>query len=217
MSTRCRSIVGLLAVAAVGALAACGVGVDDSPRALEVEASTTTVAATPSVGQVSSVLYYVREGTLMPLERNLSSNSAETSVEALGQPPPVLTRYGLSSSIPSGTELIGTARDGGRLVVNLSSAFDNVVGRQRQQAIGQMVMTVTEQRGVDSVEFQVEGQPITVSSPARGDQNDVGACDYQSLLASPEEVAQARLPVESLQATFERRDQLAEECEDLTE
>lgn len=204
-----------LVLLGAAAVLACGVPVDDEPRAIQEEASTTTVASTPSTGQVSSMLYYVREGSLVPFERDLPNNSAEAAIDALGQSSSaILTAYDLSSSIPSGTELIGTLRDDGRLVVNLSSAFDNVVGRSRQQAIGQMVMSVTQERGIDTVEFQVEGRPITVSSPARGDRSDVGACDYQSLLANAEDITE--LPSSSVRTLAERTEQLDEECVDLT-
>ena len=179
---------------AVGARARCGVGFDDEPRALQEEASTTTVASSPSVGRLTTVLYYVREGALVPVEQELPDRSPATLLTALvPAAPPTRHRAGHLAS-PPGTELLGTRRDGDRLTVDLSSEFDNVVGLSRQQAIGQMVLTVTEQDAVERLEFQVDGKTITVSSPLRGDTTVVDACDFAALLASPDDVADAGLP-----------------------
>ncbi len=209
-------LVALTAVVATLGLVACGVGFDDQPRAIQEEASTTTVAATPSVGRLTTVLYFVREGALVPLEQELPDRSPATLLTALAQPPDIPASTGLGTSLPAGTELLGTTRDGDRLTVDLSSEFDNVVGLSRQQAIGQMVLTVTQQGAVERLEFQVDGETITVSSPLRGDTTVVGACDFAALLASPDDVAGAGLPAQSIKDLDERRGELDASCEGVT-
>lgn len=214
------SVGGPLLVATLAALVslaatACGVGFDDEPRALTEEASTTTVESSPSVGRLTTILYYVREAALVPLEQELPDRSPATLLTALAQPPEVGEDTGLSTSIPAGTELLGTARTGDRLTVDLSSDFDKVVGLARQQAIGQMVLTVTQQGSVERLEFQVEGRTLTVSSPLRGDTTIVGACDFATLLASPDDVSGTELPPSSIAALDARRAQLDSTCEDV--
>lgn len=212
MTRRCAAAVGVLV--AVVLAAACGVGVDDQPRALPLTETTTTTATSPSSGRFTSVLYLLREGKLMPLIRELPDPSLETTLVALLRPPrsdqgPSL----LSTSIPSGTELLGVQRRNGRVVVDLSADFDNVVGLSRQQAIAQMVMTITEQAPDDPVEFQVEGETITVSSPSRGDVSAVGQCDFASLLASLDEAITAGLPAPALIELDARQGELDGSCQ----
>ncbi len=201
------------AVVATMMLGSCGVGFDDDPRALQEEASTTTVASSPSVGRLTTVLYFVREGALVPLEQELPDRSPETLLTALSQPPDTEADSGLGTSLPAGTELLGTSRTGDLLTVDLSNEFDNVVGLSRQQAIGQMVLTVTQQGAVQRLEFQVDGETITVSSPLRGDTTVVDACDFADLLASSDELAGAALPPQSLQDLDDRRRALDDSCE----
>lgn len=196
---------------AASVLGACGIGVDDEPRAIQEEATTTTVAA-PSVGSLGTVVYFVREGSLIPVEQELPDRSPSSLLSALAQPPRD-TSTGLGTSVPAGTEVLGAARDGDRLVVDLSAEFGNVVGLSRQQAIGQMVLSVTEQGGIDTVEFTVDGETLVVSSPQRGDTTEVGECDFAALLASADDLRDVDLPAQSIEDLERRRTALAETCD----
>lgn len=212
-STGRRTLATMVFAMALGlAGTACGVGVDDEPRAIQEEAGTTTIAASPSVGSLRTVLYFVREGSLIPVEQDLPDRSPTTLLGALAQPPRGASDV-LSTSIPVGTELLGTSRAGNRLVVDLSSEFGNVVGLSRQQAIGQMVLSVTEQSSIEAIEFQVDGETLVVSSPRRGDTTEVGECDFAALLASPDDLGDVDLPPESLPDLERRRALLTEDCE----
>ncbi|MFN7151955.1 MAG: GerMN domain-containing protein, partial [Microthrixaceae bacterium] len=205
------AIVAAVVIVLVGG---CGVGFDDEPRAVQQESTTTTSPSTPSAGRVSAVLYYVREGALMPVQQELPDRSAFTVLSTLVQPPDAAaTSIGLSTSIPAGTELLGTRRSNGRVMVDLSSAFDNVVGLSRQQAIGQMVMSATQASGVDTMAFEVDGQTVTVSSPLRGDRTEVDECDFASLLAAPQDAIAAGLPEDAVNQLIERRVELEERCD----
>lgn len=210
---RVLTLLTVVAVVAVGmTTTGCGIGFDDEPRALEQEASTTTVVATPSVGQLSTILYYVRDGSLLPIEEELPDRTVSTLVGALATAPSANSGNGLSSSIPAGTTVLSSGRADGRLRIDLSSEFDKVVGLSRQQAIGQIVLTVTEQGPIEEVEFQVEGETLTVSSPRRGDTTVVNECDFAALLASPDDLAGADLPAQSVDDLAERRAELAAAC-----
>lgn len=208
MSRATRAIA--VAVVSTVLIGACGIGLDEKPRTLEAEASTTTVAESPSAGQLNTVLYYVRDGRLVPVDRELPDRTASTIISSLSQSP-TPSIPGVGTSLPPGTRVLGTARGGDHLVVDLSRDFDTVVGLARQQAVGQMVMSVT--RGpIDNVEFQVDGRPLTVSSPRRGDTTVVGQCDFAELLADPTTSAAEGLSASSVHELAKRREALSEEC-----
>ena len=208
-------LVAIATLAALGVLSCtgCGLGVDSEPRALQVPSTTTTTTPAPSTGRVTSILYYVNEGTLVPSSTDLPDRDLSTVLEALLMPvPPEVASTGTLSSIPAGTELKNVVRDGDRLTINLSAAFDNVVGLSRQQAIGQMVLTATERNQYDAIEFQVEGEAIQVSSPLRGDTPTVTACDFAPLLATADDAENADLSSEMTDVLDTRRERLAETC-----
>lgn len=195
---------------------ACGVSVDEHPRTLHLPSTTTTtLSSVRSTGQFEAVLYYVSASELLPVVAELPSRSVETVVNALLEPPSGTPSVkGLGTSIPSGTELLGAQRNGNRLVLDLSESFDNVVGLSRQQAIGQIVLTVTDLPGIDVVRFQVDGKPVNVSSPVHGDAPEVGACDFVSLLAGLEGAIAAGLPVAAMEKLSNRLADLGEACPD---
>jgi spore germination protein GerM len=69
----------------------------------------------------------------------------------------------ISTTIPTGTRLLGVAIRDGVATVNLSQAFET--GGGSASALGrlaQVVYTLTQFSTVDAVRFQVEGEPITV-------------------------------------------------------
>ncbi|MGB3410241.1 MAG: GerMN domain-containing protein [Microthrixaceae bacterium] len=194
-------------------LAGCGINMDHTPRTVEAQLSTTTTLADQAQGGVEGVLYYVAEGAIVPATTLLSDRSAKTLIEALLKAPPKpLSEVGAYSSIPAGTTLIASKLRGSRLVVNLSQAFDNVVGVSRQQAIAQIVLTVTQQAAVRSVEFQVNGEDIQVTSPIRGDRSEVSNCDFRDLLATTDQGVSAGLSDDSIALLKARRARLKMIC-----
>jgi hypothetical protein len=210
-----RPTLAWLALGAVLGLAGCGIGVDERPRALDVEVTSTTTPDSPTTGPISAVLYFSSADLLFPVRQELPSRTIESVLSGVLQGPPEGQQLGgLGNSVPSGTELLGVQRDNGEVVVNLSSSFDNVVGIVRQQAIGQMVMSVTDQFDVDTMAFEVDGRTLTVGSPTRGDVTEVTACDYRSLLPGPDEAADAGLEGGLAEALSIRRVRLAEQCLD---
>jgi spore germination protein GerM len=66
----------------------------------------------------------------------------------------------LSTSIPSGTELLGTERDGDKLIINLTKGIDSIQGKNLITAYAQLVHTATSVQGepVSRVQFRVEGE-----------------------------------------------------------
>jgi hypothetical protein len=196
-----------LCAAAASLVLGCGVHLDDEPRALNAPQTTTTAPPNPSTGRFATVLYYVADGELMPVVKDLPDRALTTVLTALLEPPASSsTAQGLGTSIPAGTELLGFERAGRLLSVNLSESFDNVVGLSRQQAIGQIVLTMTELSDVTELQFRVEGGDITVSSPVDGDSATVNACDFEPIVATVEEAVARleRLPVIAIDELDER-------------
>ncbi len=201
------------ALAVLATIAACGIGVDGEPRPLEVHTTTTTTAPKPSSGRIATVLYYVNEGKLLPVATELPDRDLSTVLDALLNPDPAtLTPNGTLSSIPAGTELLGIERSADRLTIDLSPAFNNVVGLSRQQAVGQMVLTVTERQEFRAIEFRIDGEPIQVPSPVLGDSRTVTDCDFAPLLVTVEDAGEAGLSERMTEVLVARTEHLVETC-----
>lgn len=201
----------LAAVAGLATMwsASCGIGLDEQPRAIEQPQRTSTTVESPVAGVVDSTLYFVGDGMLMPVLQEVPDASIASDIAALVKPDAAASqRYGLTSSFPAGTKVLGVEQSGSRVTVDLSQEFDNVVGLARQQAIGQMVLTVTQHDSIRSLSFDVNGRPLSVASPARGDRLDVNACDYSTLLATPDQALDAGLPAAAIQQLEARYDEL---------
>jgi hypothetical protein len=169
------ALAGLLA--AVVVLASCGVPENATPRALDGEvpydllASTTTVpsAGLPDASGDPVMLYFLDdEGRLAPAQRQLPSpvNSDDllrllfdgVSDAELGEQ--------LNSAIAPGTRLLGVKGPSAEGVLTLDITDDllRVTGRRQSQAIAQIVWTATQLKGVESVQFEIEGKPTEVLS-----------------------------------------------------
>ncbi len=204
-----RSAIGLT----LCVLSSCGVGVDSNPRVLQPGSSTSTTPAGPTAGRVTSVLYFVNDGSLVPQISELSDRSLQTVLEAELLPPKAGSEMdGTLTSIPAGTRLIDLREVGDTLTMNLSSEFDNVVGLSRQQAIGQLVLTATERSNVNTLRFEINGDPIQISTPARGDSGTVTACDFTPLLATEDDAINAGLDTETNRILVARRVSLQTSC-----
>jgi hypothetical protein len=196
----------LVAVATLlGLTAGCGVSSESSPRALQVSTTTTEPVASPTSGLAEAVVYYLADERLVPVSRSIPDQEIGTVLNALLEPPDDLdVGEAVTTSIPTGTELRRLAASGDTLLVDLSGDVENLAGPARQQAIGQIAMTATEFPDVARVRFSIDGQPIQVTSPARGDVDVVDRCDFASLLLSSETARAEGLN----QETITRLDQL---------
>ncbi len=194
-------------------LSSCGVGVDSGPRVLQSSSSTSTTPAGPTAGRVTSVLYYVNDGSLVPQVSELTDRNLPTVLEAALLPPKAGSEVdGTITSIPPGTRLLSVKEAGDTLTLNLSSEFDNVVGLSRQQAIGQLVLTATERSGAKNLEFEINGDPIQISTPARGDSGTVTACDFAPLLATEDDARSSGLEPATERILEARRASLESNC-----
>ena len=191
-----RTVAALLALLLVAT--GCGLGANSEPDEITADeipadlldpnpsTSTTREGATATV-----TVYLIRrtgsDTRLAPVSREVEDPTRPgTRLEALLQPTTEQEQaQGLTSSIPTGTVLLGTPEldaANQELVVDLSSALFDVEGPELAQAFAQIVWTVTELEGVRRVRFLVDGEPQRAPD-AEGVEQDgaVTTADYRSL------------------------------------
>jgi spore germination protein GerM len=162
--TRRAAILGLV-LAALLVITGCGIPRDSEPRAVEVDTDLlgpTSSASVPS-GDATVFVYFPIEGEeLVRVERDAENASdPELPLRHLLIGPTAAEREDkLSTSIPSGTELLGTERDGDKLIINLTKGIDSIQGKNLITAYAQLVHTATSVQGepVMRVQFRVEGE-----------------------------------------------------------
>lgn len=184
--TRAR---GLAALAVVALTTACGIPLDDEPRAVSGDLGRGVESGLPdspdSSGETTP-LFFVRAGGLVAVSQRVSDVQPSTVLDALLSARPGAAGFDkLITQIPSGTRLLDSRVRGGVLEVNLSGEFSAINGPALQLAVGQIVLSVTKLRDISNVTFRIDGRDATVSSP-KGDAQLVAACDFVSLLAAPE-------------------------------
>lgn len=212
-STRRHAVLGAVVAIVVLIATACSIGADDEPRALTVSTTTTSTPAAPTSGGASAELWYVSDGALVPVSLSLPDHLLSTVVGAMfDAPDQTVEAQDLTTSIPVDTSLRSVDLVDGTLTIDLSEEFDNVIGPSRQQAIAQIVLTATDFSNVSRVRFQVDGTPIQVATPTRGDAATVTACDYVSLLADPVELSQGVTDDTMIVGLQERIAELEETC-----
>ncbi len=184
-----RSLAALVGAVALAAtlVTSCGIDADPEPRAIPVTTTSSTIPTTEPRGDQDALIYMVKNTALVPITRQLPAHTAREVMNSLLVPPSGGEGQGLSSSIPSNTELIGiTGPEDGLVSIDLSTDFEDTQAEARILALGQIVMSETLVPGVTRVEFSIDGEPLSIFSPKRGDVEVVDACDYQESLANPE-------------------------------
>lgn len=215
--TSAASSVAAIAIAVVVGLVTvggCSISTDDSPRALAVSSTTTSAPAAPTSGGASAQLWYVLDGSLVPVSISLPDHLLSTVMGSLFDAPDTGSlQLDLTTSVPVDTRVENLDLADGTLTVDLSKEFDNLVGPSRQQAIAQIVLTATEFPSVERVRFRVDGTAVPVPTPSRGDAPTVSECDYASLLADPVELAQAGLDLDTIQRAQARVTDVERHCD----
>ena len=175
------------------ALAACGIPLDEEPRAISADdiglvTTTTTTTPAPTVtGPETRVmsLYFVGEGDVLAKSDRATEQAPTVQFvlsELLGGTTAMERDDGLFSAIPEGTQLLGTSVNSITFVatVNLSEDINSITGARLTQAYAQLVFTATALPDVESVRFAIDGDPVNVPTD-RADQDVVTTADYRSL------------------------------------
>jgi len=146
----------------------------ESPAAESQEGQGTKSTVPPTRSRTSK-LYFVRisetgKPELVASERRITYQSApltETLKELLKGPSPAEKQRGISSLIPSGTEIKSVSIRDGIAFINLNESFQfNPYGAEgyRTQVL-QIVYTATEFPGIQGVQFLLEGRKVDYLSP----------------------------------------------------
>lgn len=176
----------LLLLVAVVVLASCGIPVDDTPETFSLEEVGPVIENSPAAGELAAApLYLVGGEGLVRVTRDLpdpidGAALIESLLSGVTEPE---DRSELSSSIPSGTELIGFDVLDRIATVDLSSDFASVGGQQEILAVAQIVLTVTQSGDVSGVIFELDGVRTDVPT-ADGALTPIAvtAQDYESLI-----------------------------------
>lgn len=176
--------VALVAWTAVG----CGFPTEDSSSPLldNVPATGGSSATTDLVVRTEEIfVWFVRDSLLVQLPRQVAGPADASSV--VGVVAAGVSSFesdrGYRSALPDPEMVDGAESARGTATVSLSSAFADVPTGDQVLALGQLVLSITELRGVGRVRFQIDGEPVAVPLPDGTSTDDaVTRDDFAALL-----------------------------------
>ncbi len=186
-----RPMVATLTFVALLLGVSCGVPAESSPRQIPQSAipdalkPSDTVAVATSASPVERVdLWFVREGQLVSVRHSVPAPTDPTSVvdELLSGPTDSERSSSLRSAIPDAGAVEGVSVRAGKATVKLSTAFSEIPAADQLLAVAQLVLTLTDLRGIGLVEFTVGDAAVLVPLP-HGDTStgSVSRDDYLEL------------------------------------
>ena len=160
------------------------------PAGSDAPTSTTTPGSTTTVATETIRLYFVEGSQLVAYDAEVPEDAElRRRLDLLEEgPPPQLADAGWRTALPpdliTGTALWGS--DG--VTVRLDDdLFNSVEDSDQRLMVGQIVLTLTDQPGIDRVDFTLDGEPLavflrnnTLSEPGEA----VREGDYEVLLAA---------------------------------
>jgi hypothetical protein len=182
----------LLTALAVGA---CGIPAEDEPRPIAQDALPEDLASDGSAEVDLSVaptsasenVFVVRtdpvteekrlEGFLVDM-RNIPDPDTKDLLDALLSLRPSTVDDSLSNAIPDEVTL-RLDPDGTTAIIELSEEIDNAQGETQRLAFAQLVYTATELGAFDAVEFEREGEPLSVPTDDGTTAERVDRSDYE--------------------------------------
>jgi spore germination protein GerM len=181
----------LLALALVAGLAcACGVPIESSARRIapadlpEGLRTGGSIAPRPAQPEEAVRVWFVREDHLAGTLRTVGSPPDPQVVldELLSGPSDAEQQQSLRSAIADPAAVIGVSIAGGVATVALSAAFSDIPANDQILAVGELVLTLTDLRGIGRVAFQVEGTDVAVPLPTgNASATSVSRDDYLQL------------------------------------
>ena len=167
---RCSRFVGL---AGLTYLVACGFPDQDRARSLSNE--DLPVGLRPDSVPASSVpieteratLWLVDGEALVARRHDVAAPASVESVtaELLEGPDESEQARGLRSALPDPAVVVASDLSRGIATVDLTESFQEISPHDQWLAGGQFVLTLTDLRGVGSVQFTLEGAPVAVPTP----------------------------------------------------
>ncbi|MEO6125511.1 MAG: GerMN domain-containing protein [Ilumatobacteraceae bacterium] len=171
-------------------LVSCGVPTETTPRSISDNQLPDGLRPANATGQPASAaseairVWLVRDDGLTSVIRRIDSPATTLDVLAsLGiGPSDIEQRLSLRSALPDASLIIDAQINGGTAVVGLDSAFDQIPATDQVLAIGQVVLTLTNLRGVGQVRFERDGSEVAVPLPdGRSVDRAVSADDFVAL------------------------------------
>lgn len=155
---------------------------------IALESTTTLVEAPTTIATEPVQLFFVIGAQIVPVSQYLVRPvSIAQTMSALEAGPPREFGVGIRTAIPVGSQS-RVVENGGVATVDLQPAFfADMEPRDQRLAIAQIVLTLTNQRGVGQVTFTQNDAPISVLSGS-GSATQPGALlvgsDYAGLLSN---------------------------------
>jgi spore germination protein GerM len=113
------------------------------------------------------------------------ANASAALTELLAGPTAGERSSGLRSAIPDADAVVAVETARGGAVVELSTAFADIPVPDQVLAVGQLVLTLTDLRGIGRVSFVVGGEPVAVPLPNGDTSSDpVTRDDYLALTST---------------------------------
>ena len=190
----------MVAMVIVGLLmAACGIPTSEQStqvppsripfHLLSPTVPTSTTTTRPAVAYVSEPIALLdAAGKIIAVDREVPVPAGLITVlDALFDGPTTAeASTGITTALPRGAQVTAASISNGTAVLGLNSAFAQLSGSAQVQAIGQIVLTATQQPGISAVAFEVAGAPISVpTGTGQTTSQPVSAADYATLAAAP--------------------------------
>jgi len=179
-----------LSLVALATLSGCGFPSENSAQRIadsDLPAGlrpSDTAVATTVVDTESATLWFVQDEKLVAVRHRLAApvTIELITLDLLTGPQPAEQSRGLRSATPDTDAVLQVSLTRGTAVVQLSASFADIPANDQVFAIGQLVLTLTDFRGVGSVQFVRDDEPIAVPLPT-GETTDtvVFRDDYISL------------------------------------
>lgn len=155
-------------------------------RATPVPATATPMESPGGSATTTLRVYFLRDEKITTASRIVPKTQqvgAAALEELLKGPVDAEKASGFSSAIPAGTQVLGLNIDDSVATVNLSKEFESGGGSFSMRArLAQVVYTLTQFPTVTTVQFQIDGQPVTTFG---GEgvilEHPVGRADFEDL------------------------------------
>lgn len=149
--------------------------VEPTTEATTPPAEATATATTPAAVEATATatdevtvlsIFFLRDEKIATIHRTVPKTqqvAAAAITELLAGPTAEDEAAGMSTSIPAGTEYLGTTIDQGVATVDLSGEFESGGGSLSMSSrLAQVVYTLTQFPTVDFVTFRLDGEPVDV-------------------------------------------------------
>ncbi len=170
---RTGAAVARLSSIALLVLSGCGFPSQSEPRQLADSElpnglrPSDTAAPTTVVDTEAATLWFVADNRLVAVRHRLATpiTIEMIALDLLAGPNAAEESRGLRTATPDTAAVLQVSLNRGTAVVQLSDAFADIPASDQVLAIGQLVLTLTDFRGVGSVQFVRNDEPIAVPLP----------------------------------------------------